>query len=88
MKTYIAILTGVMVLAGFGVSTNAQAGNKHTQYQQEVKATVGMATPQASSWKHISRYARDKAEKSGLGGTVLPAAQELNLFPKNFRNSI
>ncbi len=87
MKTKNIIVAGV-VLAAVGAAGLTQAGmpNKYAQYRATVEATKGTVAPESRAWKHLNKFAREQAEKSGIGNTILPSVETVRL-PKNFRNS-
>lgn len=74
MKTNITLFGLVLILGSIGMGSSALAStNKYVDFQTKMGITRGnMGTPAPKLAQHNNKYTRALAEKSGLGGTVLP----------------
>lgn len=79
-----AFLVMVLLFSATSAGTSL-AASKYESYQALVQATVG-ATAGAKEKEHGNKFCREKMERAGLGGTVLPSVAESDQkVPKNYR---
>lgn len=79
MKIKVVLCAVVLTLASVGMGTSALASaNKYADYRAAVEATKGASVVLAATstrYYNYNKYARDIAEKSGLGGIMLPTVK-------------
>lgn len=82
------ILTAVAVVGFVGLAV-AAPGNRTliVNGERDYANQMGASAETPVRWQHLNRFARDNAEKGGLGGTELPTVENQSQ-PKNYRNNL